>query len=341
MPTESEQSVNSPGFEIAGRMTTKRFWHVAVQLKNGQVLFAGGAETDRPGHSSPAMMHNSAEIFNPENGTSSPTGNLTQARQYDKGLLLRDGRVVLIGFRDKPVEIYDPQTRRFSATAYLPMRGHPRTVTLLQAGGVFVSDEQGNTTVYNPDTGEFSSVKRMIFPRDGHTATLLHDGRVLLAGGISAGEMVKGSEIYDPETNSFKAVGDLNNERWGHKAILLQDGRVLIIGGRRGVINSGDVQDILTAEFFDLATETFSPGGNTAIEAIRTAFLMPTGKVFTLSVREVVLYDPATGTSTRTGHSIGSNRDLYTVTMLNDGRVLVSGGWKDLESTDEVLIYTP
>ncbi len=151
--------------------------------------------------------------------------------------------------------------------------------------------------------------------------------------------MVKGSEIYDPETNSFKAVGDLNNERWGHKAMLLRDGRVLIIGGRKGDINASE--DVQTAEFFDLATETFSPGGNTAIEAIRTAFLMPTGKVFTLSVREVVLYDPATGTSTRTGHSIGSNRDLYTVTVLNDGRVLVSGGWNDLESTDEVLIYTP
>ncbi len=47
------------------------------------------------------------------------------------------------------------------------------------------------------------------------------------------------------------------------------------------------------------------------------------------------------GTSTRTGHSISSNRDLYTVTVLNDGRVLVSGGWNDLESTDEVLIYSP
>ena len=60
---------------------------------------------------------------------------------------------------------------------------------------------------------------------------------------------------------------------------------MLIIGGRRGVINSGDVQHVLTAEFFDIDTETFSPGGNTAIEAIRTAFLMPTGKVFTLNVR--------------------------------------------------------
>ena len=341
VPTESEQSVNSPGFEIAGRMTTTRFWHFAVQLQSGQVLFSGGAETDRPGHSSPAMMHNSSEIFDPESGKSDPSGNLTQARQGDKGILLRDGRVVLIGSPGQLVEIYDPQTRRFSATAYLPMHGHPRTVTLLQGGGVFVSDERGNTTVFNPDTGEFSSVKRMISSRDSHTATLLEDGRVLISGGRRGGQMIKGSEIYDPVTNSFKAVGDLNNERFGHKAILLQDGRVLIIGGSRVVINSGDVQHVLTAEFFDIDTETFSPGGNTAIEAIRTAFLMPTGKVFTLSPGEVVLYDPATGTSTRTGHSIASNRDLYTVTMLNDGRVLVSGGWNDLESTDEILIYTP
>ena len=127
----------------------------------------------------------------------------------------------------------------------------------------------------------------------------------------------------------------------GHKAILLQDGRVLIIGGSRGVINSGDVQDILTAEFFDLATETFSPGGNTAIEAIHTAFLLPTGKVFLLSGRDVAIYDPATGAATGTGHGIGQNRSFYTVTPLNEGRIMVSGGLKDLESTDEVLIYSP
>ena len=123
--------------------------------------------------------------------------------------------------------------------------------------------------------------------------------------------------------------------------MLLPDGRVLIIGGRRDDNVSEDVQYVTSAEFFDPATETFAPAGDTGLPSIDDAFLLPTGKVFILSGRDVAIYDPATGTATRTGHSIGQNRILYTVTPLSDGRIMVSGGLKDMVSTDEVLVYKP
>ena len=111
--------------------------------------------------------------------------------------------------------------------------------------------------------------------------------------------------------------------------------------GRRGDIASEDVQSVSTAEFFDPETGTFAPAGDTGLPSTDAAFLLPTGKVFVLSGKDVAVYDPATGTAARTVHRIGENRTLYTVTPLSDGRVMVSGGLKDLVSTDEILIYTP
>ncbi len=213
--------------------------------------------------------------------------------------------------------------------------------TILSTGAIFTTDAQGSAGILDPDTWKFTPAKRMITPRSAHSATLLRDGRVLIAGGFNADGLVKGTEIYDPSSNSFTEAGELNDERWGHETMLLQDGRVLIIGGQEGDITPENVQYVLTAELYDPSTDTFMPPGDTGLPSIHTALLLPTGKVFLLSGKDVAIYDPATGTATRTGHGIGQNRSLYTITLLNDGRIMVSGGLKNLESTDEVLIYTP
>ena len=84
---------------------------------------------------------------------------------------------------------------------------------------MFTTDAQGNAGILDPDTWKFTSTNRMITPRTSHTATLLRDGRVLIAGGFNEGGLVKGSEIYDPSSNSFTEAGELNDERWGHEAM--------------------------------------------------------------------------------------------------------------------------
>lgn len=62
-------------------------------------------------------------------------------------------------------------------------------------------------------------------------ATLLSDGKVLIAGGSGVSSDLIGGELYDPETNVWVSAGWFSTSRWGHSATLLPNGRVLAAGG--------------------------------------------------------------------------------------------------------------
>ncbi|WP_175545087.1 kelch repeat-containing protein [Variovorax sp. OV329] len=164
-------------------------------------------------------------------------------------------------------------------------------------------------------------------PRTNHSATLLTNGKVLVAGGHDDASTLASAALYTPGTGLWTATGSMGATRFFHTATLLQDGRVLIAGGEDllGVFRS-------SAELFDPATGQWSPtGAMSTARSGHTATLLPDGKVLVAAgtngsfLLSAELFDPATGQWTPTG-SMNTARSVFTATSLTDGRVLVAGG---------------
>jgi hypothetical protein len=78
-------------------------------------------------------------------------------------------------------------------------------------------------------SGTWTSTGSLATGRSAHTATVLQNGKVLVAGG-SGNTLLASAELYDPATGNWTATGSLQ-ARDSHTATLLLDGRVLAAGG--------------------------------------------------------------------------------------------------------------
>jgi N-acetylneuraminic acid mutarotase len=183
--------------------------------------------------------------------------------------------------------------------------------------------------------------------RSAHTATLLPDGRVLVAGGRGPGlAALDSAEIYDPATGIWTVTGSLAKPRVWHTATLLPRGKVLVVGGELASEPAG------TAELYDPATGSWTPTGSLNTPRIGfTATLLATGQVLVAggvdnsdqTLASAELYDPSSGTWSFTGNLI-TGRFFHTATPLQDGRILVVGGWTDdffQTSTNRAELYDP
>ncbi len=177
--------------------------------------------------------------------------------------------------------------------------------------------------------GTLVAIAAMSAGRSAHTATLLRDGRVLVAGGFLEKGSANGAEAYDPVAGRFRALPPMLTMRHSHTATLLPNGRVLLAGGY-----GEGTSTLASAELFDPETNTFAPTGPLlAARADHVAVLLPGGKVLIASglgpgwtfLASAELYDPATGRFSPTG-PMGDARESHVGVLLQDGRVLVTGG---------------
>ena len=194
--------------------------------------------------------------------------------------------------------------------------------------------------------GGFTPTADMTAPRGiYHTATRLHDGRVLMAGCTGT----TSAELYDPGSHTFTPTGSMTAVRCWHSATLLADGRVLIAGGYR---QPGE--NLRSAEVYDPSTGTFTPTGDMiGLQFGHKATLLPNGRVLIVGgllwgcwgcpglVNNPELYDPSTGTFSLTGAFAGNGNAgviggpaVSAAVALPDGRVLIAG-----EPTSE--LYDP
>ena len=193
-----------------------------------------------------------------------------------------------------------------------------------------------NSARWNVATQDWQAVGSMIFGRYLPSATLLADGKVLIAGGAVTNTQTIGmskAEIFDPSTNQFtQTAGDLPSGRANHVAALLPNGKVLIVGGTKG---PSEPQATVT---FSPSTGLFTNGVN-MVATGRVEFAgarLPDGRILYCGgctsdscasgrVNTCEIYDGTNDTVVATGSMVAASSEHSMIT-LPTGKILLAGG---------------
>jgi N-acetylneuraminic acid mutarotase len=161
------------------------------------------------------------------------------------------------------------------------------TLTLLRDGRVLAvggdSDAMGRAELYDPVTRSWTTTGNLITPRFNHSATLLPNGKVLIAGGArvfgrgcSLLDDAERAELFDPATGRWSAAANMTTPRAGHAAILLPNGMLLVAGVAGGSACDG----LASSELYDPVRDRWTALGSLKKAAIPLqAVLLKKGKV--------------------------------------------------------------
>jgi CSLREA domain-containing protein len=332
----------TPGrFVATGAMAVQRADHTATPLADGNVLIVGG----RTGSASTALA--SAEEYDPETGVFTAVGSLSTARYRATATRLADERVLIAGGVDgngnalSSAEIYNPVTTTFSPAGSMVTARDQATATLLADGRVLIvgglltvggSDTiLSSAEIYDPATNSFTATGSMASARYDHTATLLVNGKVLIAGSGPNSLAPASAELFDPETGLFTATGSLITGRGAHTATLLGVGGVLLAGGEDAAGTA-----LASAEIYNPGTGTFTVTGAMSTPRARHqatplplfgVVLMTGGASSSASALTVdEIYIPAFGRFSGVGY-LGTARAHHTATFTASGQTLIAGGF--------------
>jgi len=242
---------------------------------------------------------------------------------------------------------------------------------VLITGGDILGSAQATADIYDPATGVLAVVGTLTTPRTQHSSVLLNDGTVLITGGIdNNGNFLNTAEIYDPSTASFTCVGPsaippckaaMNDSRASHTMTALLNGQVMIAGGKDAagnVLNTAEIYDPRAGTFFCAGGASGNPATcNPSMNDSRiqhTATLLKDGSVLLIGGKDNagnivstaerffpgVPANPAAGVFHPTG-SMSDVRTNHAATLLNDGKVLVAGGFDGFDVLQAAEIYDP
>jgi N-acetylneuraminic acid mutarotase len=230
-----------------GSMNHRRGHHTGTLLPNGNVLVTGGIDVF-------ASVTATTEVYNPDTGAWTLTGPMSSGRSDYLCTLLADGKVLVAGgFAAHGLyltnsELYDPNTKNWTNTGPLNVArtanriGHSTATLLangqvLAAGGnVYQVNANGTLTsaeLFDPASGTWTMTSSLPGPRSDHSATLLLDGKVLVAGGTDGtpNTYLSSALLYDPADGSWTTRTSLLAAHEDQGATLLPNGTVLVMGG--------------------------------------------------------------------------------------------------------------
>jgi hypothetical protein len=286
-------------------------------------------------------------------------GALLEARAQHTATLLADGRVLVAGGRGRDAtdtlastELFDPKTNAWAKgpTMTTPRAGH--TATLLDDGRVLVVggtapardgsarlDALETAELFDPKTNGWRLVGSLADARNGHTATKLADGSVLVVGGARpVHQHLASVERFDPGREVFSAAAPLSLGRWLHDAVRLADGSVVVLGGRSNhVTASAPVPK--TGVPLD-AVERFEPDAGvwaavpalteprqrTAVVALGPRVVVFGGQTSTMSTNYVEWWEAPGAAWAQAPTHLSVPIAGHTATALSSGDVLVVGG---------------
>lgn len=364
-----------PGFRTVGDMTAARFQHTATLLDDGRVLIAGGTSVADQYLGTTEFWDPATEQFTSGPQLAVSRFGHTATRLADGRVVIIGGYVnvgrELLGTRQ--VELWDPATGTFRAAGrtLIPRNGSLSTVLLADSRVLIIGGADCDvppdpklgfsarrackrdtlkTEIWDPATESSSLTGPLEEEKDWAAATLLEDGRVFILGNGTLPTI--GAEVWDPATGAWSRGGNPANARLGSgTATRLPDGRVLIVGGQTGQLNGGEPfpPPLRRADLWHPATLSYSQSGSLEVRRERhTATLLPDGRVLIIggtgartadftdaSIAEAEVRDPSSGKFVSAGE-IAVGRTLHTATLLDDGRVLVTGGFIRAEDAEVV-----
>ncbi|MEV0171659.1 kelch repeat-containing protein [Streptomyces sp. NPDC050803] len=319
------------GWTAAGDLPSAGFWaqpaDAAVLLKDGRVLLAGGEDGRRTPTATTAVL-------DPATGTWTTNDDMWTPRRLHTTTLLADGRVLAVGGIGRPP-------------------GGP-------AEGLATAE------IHDPGTGHWTPTGGLRQARFSHSATLLEDGRVLVAGGVTARpgpslQTLPTAELYDPVTGQWTTTArPMTDARFGHPAVPLGDGRVLVAGGVLAV-GRGRYAALGYCETYDPAADAWSPTGSlaSARKGHQATLLLDGGVLVTggdmrgfrqddwafdpYSQWTTERYDPRAGTWS-TVADLPWGRSHHRAVRLKSGAVLVIGGTDDASLAvgyQNAVLYDP
>ncbi len=198
---------------------------------------------------------------------------------------------------------------------------------------------------YDP-TQEHWTFAGTIPPRKLHAATLLPSGEVLVMGGIGPDGWLADAARYTPTSNTWRSAAPMGAARARFTSTWLPAAnQVLVAGGSdsRGFPQAG-------VERYDPKSDRWTAAAPMSVaRAAHVALWIPSlERVMILggsgeggvSQAGLELYDPMANRWTP-GAPMSVGRDYFTVTLLSDGRVLITGGMRRGTILASAEIYDP
>jgi len=342
---------------VGPKMNAARQSAAATLLKNGKVLITGGFITNSD---SSLTFLNSSELYDPvTNSFAAVTPTMNSVHAGHTSTLLQNGNVLIAGPAYNITEIYNASTGVFQSGPDMNFNRVLYTATLLPNGNVLISGGSGgpssdsnpaddaplsSTEIFVPsgNSGTFEpavSTPVMGSARQQHTATLLPNGKVLIAGGFNGSNgatALKTTELYDPVANTFTPGPPMNLARFGASASLYADGTVLIAGGNV-LVGDSSFAPTSSVEIYDPATNTFAvttPSMNQTV-GVPIATLLQNGAVLVVASNALTTTGNALFEAPGEVYAGGFTpyppqpklgRQNQTVTLLPNGKLLIAGG---------------